>query len=118
MQAYEYKVVPAPRRAEKSRDAKTTGDRFAQTLTQFMNTLGREGWDYVRADTLACDERSGLTGTKTTQQTVLVFRRPLGQAGEVPSVTLGAGEPAAPPRLGPATDAPLGAAPAVKLDKA
>lgn len=112
MQAYEYKVVPAPRRAEKSRDAKTTGERFALTLTQFMNTLGREGWDYVRADTLACDERSGLTGTKTTQQTVLVFRRPLGEAA-----ASAAEAAAAPPRLGPATDAPLGAAPAVKLDK-
>lgn len=112
MQAYEYKVVPAPRRGEKSREAKTTGDRFALALTGFMNTLGRDGWEYLRADTLPCDERSGLTGTKTTQHILLVFRRPLGE-GSTPEATAAA----TPPRLGPATDAPLGAAPAVKLDK-
>ncbi|MBC2835717.1 DUF4177 domain-containing protein [Paragemmobacter straminiformis] len=113
MQAYEYKVVPAPRRGEKSREAKTTGDRFALALTGFMNTLGRDGWEYLRADTLPCDERSGLTGTKTTQHTLFVFRRPLGEG----AATRSEAEVAAPPRLGPATDAPLGAAPAVKLDK-
>ena len=40
-----------------------------------MNRLGADGWDYVRADALPCDERVGLTGTKTTFQNMLVFRR-------------------------------------------
>lgn len=77
MQRYEYKVIPAPKRGEKLRGVKTTEDRFALTLTQLMNSLGAEGWDYVRADTLPCDERAGLTGTKTTYQNMLVFRRTL-----------------------------------------
>lgn len=77
MQRFEYKVIPAPRRGEKTKGAKTTEDRFAFALTQLMNSLGREGWDYVRADTLPCDERVGLTGTKTTFQNMLVFRRAL-----------------------------------------
>lgn len=85
MQRYEFKVIPAPKRGEKLRGVKTTEDRFAQTLTQLMNSLGAEGWDYVRADTLPCDERAGLTGTKTTYQNMLVFRRPLAQ-GAVPIV--------------------------------
>lgn len=75
MQRFEYKVVPAPKRGEKAPGVKTTEDRFAFALTQMMNDLGRDGWDYVRADALPCDERSGLTGTKTTFQNMLVFRR-------------------------------------------
>lgn len=77
MQRYEYKVIPAPSRGEKARGVKSTADRFALTLTGLMNQLGAEGWSYVRADTLPCDERVGLTGTKTTFQNVLVFSRPL-----------------------------------------
>lgn len=75
MQKFQYKVVPAPRRGEKVKGAKTTEDRFAHALTQFMNELGAEGWEYVRADTLPCEERAGFTGTKTTYQNMLVFRR-------------------------------------------
>lgn len=75
MPRYEFKVIPAPRRGEKARGVKTTEERFALALTALMNELGAEGWDYVRADTLPVDERSGLTGTKTTFQNLLVFRR-------------------------------------------
>lgn len=77
MQHFEYKVVPAPRRGEKTRDAKTTPDRFAAALTRLMNAQARDGWDYLRADTLPCDERAGLTGTATHFQNMLVFRRAL-----------------------------------------
>ena len=75
MLRFEYKVIPAPRRGEKARGVKTTEDRFALALTLLMNDLGAEGWEYVRADALPCEERVGLTGTKTTFQNVLVFRR-------------------------------------------
>ncbi len=113
MLRYEYKVVPSPRKGEKSRVAKTTADRFALALTTLMNTLGQDGWDYVRADTLPCDERAGLTGTKTTFQNMLVFRRLLTEAAEEPLV-LRAVEPAPAfqPVLG-AAEAPVGAAPAL-----
>lgn len=77
MQKFEYKVVPAPRRGEKSKAARTTPDRFALTLTLLMNDLGRDGWDYLRADTLPCEERVGFTGKATTFQNMLVFRRVL-----------------------------------------
>ncbi|MFN3722898.1 MAG: DUF4177 domain-containing protein [Paracoccaceae bacterium] len=121
MTRFEFKVVPAPRRGEKLRGVKTTEDRFALTLTQLMNSLGAEGWDYVRADTLPCDERAGLTGTKTTYQNMLVFRRPVAEAeteaatpafnslrilpeADGPSLKLGAAHvPAGPaPAIGPA----------------
>jgi len=93
MPAFEYKVIPAPRRGDKARGAKTTADRFAAALTQVMNDLGRDGWDYLRADTLPCEERAGLTGKTTAFQHMLVFRRPL-QADR-------AAEPAAPQLAAP-----------------
>ncbi len=77
MPFYEFKVVPAPRRGTKTKGLKTTEDRFAKALMDVMNTHGRDGWDYVRADVLPCDERSGLTGRTTTYQNMLVFRREL-----------------------------------------
>ncbi len=122
MTRYEFKVVPAPTRGEKSRAAKTTSERFALALTNLMNELGREGWDYVRADTLPVDERAGFTGTKTSFQNMLVFRRVI-EAGhefgrdsgrDSGSGVLSAAEPvlAPGPRLG-AAEYPEGLAPAL-----
>ena len=116
MQRFEFKVIPAPKRGEKARGVKTTEDRFALALTTLMNQLGAEGWDYVRADALPCEERVGLTGTKTTFQNVLVFRRLVaGSTNDAPQpsrLLLQEPVPAA-PRLGPA-DAPVpGNAPSV-----
>ena len=89
MQRFEFKVIPAPKRGEKARGVKTTEDRFAMALTTLMNQLGAEGWDYVRADALPCEERAGLTGTKTTFQNVLVFRRVIESLSvEVPGLSL------------------------------
>ena len=117
MQRFEFKVVPAPRRGEKARGVKTTEERFALALTNLMNDLGAEGWDYVRADSLPCEERAGFTSTKTTVQNVLVFRRaiPSAAAEALASSRLLLQDPAATPapRLGPA-DAPVaGTAPAL-----
>lgn len=117
MQRFEYKVIPAPKRGEKARGVKTTEDRFAHALTNLMNELGAEGWEYVRSDALPCEERVGFTGTKTTFQNMLVFRRALETAEAEPRPTLRLtvqDPPAAPaPRLGPA-DSPVPAtAPAV-----
>ncbi|MFN3824147.1 MAG: DUF4177 domain-containing protein [Pseudorhodobacter sp.] len=81
MRRYEYRVVPAPTKGEKAKAAKTTSDRFAVAMMNVMNSLGAEGWDYVRADTLPCEERVGFTGTKTVFQNMLVFRRELAAQG-------------------------------------
>lgn len=113
MQRYEYKVVPAPRRGTKSREAKTTEDRFALTLSTLMNDLGRDGWEYQRAETLPCEERAGFTKTRTVEQTMLVFRRTL-PAGAALAATLHEPPAAAQtPRLGPAVEPPPGPAPAI-----
>jgi len=105
MQTYEYKVVPAPTRGEKVRGAKTPADRFAQTLATVMNDLAREGWEYVRADTLPSEERTGLTKRTTVYHSLLVFRR----------ATAAEGDGGAPRRLLTA-DAPAGRAPAIQIE--
>lgn len=120
MQRYEYRVVPAPRKGEKARGLKSGEERFAYALTGLMNRMGAEGWEYLRADTLPLDERVGLTGSKTTYQSLLIFRRPAEDMGsEVVETTSGtlrltAMEPApvAAPVLGAAVQ-PVGAAPAL-----
>ncbi len=90
MQRYEYQVLPAPRKGEKARGLKTGEERFAFALTGLMNRMGAEGWEYQRADTLPMDERVGLTGSKTTFQSLLVFRRPAEDMGsEVVETTSG-----------------------------
>lgn len=75
MPHYEYKVIPAPQRGEKSRDAKTPEARFARTIETVMNDMAAEGWEFQRAELLPNEERSGLTGTATTWRNLLVFRR-------------------------------------------
>lgn len=107
MQQFEYQVVPAPRRGEKARGVKTTEDRFARALTTLMNDMARQGWEYLRADTLPCDERAGLTGKATVFQAVLVFRRALAPSVLPPA----AAEAAQAPRLGAAIEPWAGSPP-------
>lgn len=75
MPTYEYKVVPAPKKGVKAKGARTTETRFANAFATLMNDLGRQGWEYQRAETLPCDERSTLGTKSTSYQNILVFRR-------------------------------------------
>lgn len=78
LQRYEYKAIPAPERAEKVKGLKRTGERFAHGVTAVMNEMAAAGWEYMRAETLPCEESKGfLRGSTTSQQSVLVFRREL-----------------------------------------
>ena len=113
MQRYEYKVIPAPRRGTKSREAKSTEDRFALTLSILMNDLGRDGWEYHRAETLSSEERAGFTKTRMVEQTVLIFRRSLAGPGALVLPATEGPATAPTPRLGPAVEPPPGPAPAI-----
>lgn len=75
MPTFEYKVVPAPKKGLKAKGARTTDERFANAFATLMNELGREGWEYLRAETLPCDERSTFGSKSTNYQNILVFRR-------------------------------------------
>lgn len=113
MQRYEYKVIPAPGRGEKVRGLKTTGERFAHAMTQLMNDMARDGWEYLRADTLPCEERSGLTSRTTTYQNLLTFRRiPAAVAAvEMPRALAAPAVAPVPAAPAPAPQSPLVAAP-------
>ncbi len=77
MTQFEYEAIPAPRKGKKARGIKTGEDRFAHAMTELLNDMAADGWEYLRADTLPCEERSGFTGRTTVYQNVLVFRRAL-----------------------------------------
>lgn len=94
MTRHEYTVIPAPSRADKIKGARTPADRFSATLAQVLNDMAREGWDYVRAETLPSEERSGLTSRNTVWNNVLIFRRAL----HVEAAVATEAEEPAPPR--------------------
>jgi hypothetical protein len=102
MQAFEYKVVPAPHKGTKTKGVKTPEGRFASSIEITLNQMAAEGWEYQRAELLPSDERSGLTGSTTHWRNVLVFRRALATADSVSAPALAA------------TSAPAGNAPAVQ----
>lgn len=82
MQMYEYKVVAAPNQSRKVRGVKTPAGRFAVVLTEAINEQAAEGWEYLRSDSLPVEEKPGLLKSKVENYyTVLVFRRPVADAG-------------------------------------
>jgi|GEM_PF-381041 len=89
MARYEYKVVPAPSKTRRIKGMKTVEDRFAFGMEMLMNDLGAEGWEYLRAETLPCEERSGIRGRTTESiKHMLIFRRSLDDAAEQPRALL------------------------------
>ena len=94
-------------RSEKSKSAKTPADRYAATLTEAINSMAVNGWEYLRAETLPSEERSGLTGRTTLFHNLLIFRRAVEAAApaHIPAET-------ATPRIEPAPPRPEAAKPA------
>lgn len=82
MSYYDYKAVPAPRRMKKVKGVKTAEDLFALTLTEAINEHARQGWEYVRTESLTVEAPAGWfrRGSVDTQ-TVLVFRQERGTLG-------------------------------------
>lgn len=77
---WEYKAVPAPHRARRFRGVKGRAESFARTLEAAIGEEAVEGWEFLRAESLPCEERAGWFGGRRTEwRTVLVFRR--GRAG-------------------------------------
>ena len=81
MSSFEYRIVPAPRKAKRVRGAKTPQERFAALLTETVNAEARAGWEFVRAESLPHEERKGMLSQATeAYHSYLVFRRPVGGA--------------------------------------
>lgn len=81
---YEYTAIAAPARGEKTKEAKTPTDRYALAFTAELNRMAADGWEYIRADVLPSEERTGLTGRTTVYHNLLVFRRPLAHVSAAP----------------------------------
>ena len=108
MSYYDYKIVPAPTSAKRVKGVKAASDLFAITLTEAVNEVARQGWEYVRSESMSADTPGGfLRRGKTEEVVLLVFRRPR----EHLSPRLAA-DTTAPPiepagaNLGPASEAP------------
>lgn len=77
MTYFDYKAVPAPRRAKKSRGVKSASDLFALTITETINEHARQGWEYLRAERLTSTPPKGwFRKAIECEETLLVFRRP------------------------------------------
>jgi hypothetical protein len=76
MTHYDYKVIPAPRRLKKVKGIKDTPELFAHTLTDAINEMARDGWEYIRAEQLAAEEPHGWFRRSTeVVQTMMIVRR-------------------------------------------
>ncbi|MFW8636798.1 DUF4177 domain-containing protein [Cribrihabitans pelagius] len=114
MQAFEYKVVPAPAKGTKAKGLKGPEARFANSIELLLNEMAAEGWEFQRAEILPSEERAGLASSTTNWRNLLVFRRAV--AAERPGDAPGGSrrEPAAPAvsfRHSEAAAPPLAAAP-------
>lgn len=121
MSSFEYTAIPAPIRSEKAKAAKTPAERYALTLTDEINRMAADGWEYLRAETLPSEERSGLTGRTTLFHNLLIFRRPKAAAVKPRALTQAEAKPAiAPtaPTVKPAEAAPKRAEPASEAEAA
>jgi hypothetical protein len=82
MTYYDYKVIPAPKRAKRVKGVHGTEDLFALTLTEAINEVARQGWEYVLAEHLPAEAPRGwFRAPAAGEQTVLVFRRARESAG-------------------------------------
>jgi hypothetical protein len=105
MPRFEYKLVPAPEKATKHKGLKGAAN-FAATLEDVMNSLGAEGWHYLRADILPQEERSGLTSKTTVYRNLLVFQRVLPEETAAPPETRTRATEESPAPDGESTDEP------------
>ncbi|WP_428928554.1 DUF4177 domain-containing protein [Marinibacterium sp. SX1] len=75
MPQFEYKVVPAPTRGDKVKGVKQPEARFAHSVESVLNRMAEGGWEFVRAEMLPNEERSGLSKTTREWRNLLIFRR-------------------------------------------
>ncbi len=76
MSKFEYKVIPTPRRPKRAKGVKGEPARFANVLTDAINEIAVDGWEFYKTETLPMDAKQGLFSKRTeTFQSVMVFRK-------------------------------------------
>lgn len=115
MALFEYKVVPAPTRGDKVKGVKQPEARFAHSVEAVLNQMAESGWEFVRAEMLPSEERSGISKTSREWRNLLVFRRERSGAARVEPVVTTAAQPV--PQTVPQTEPPLSQEPVVAVDE-
>lgn len=72
---FEYKVIPAPVKGKKADGMRKAEEKFAYAIQEVMNEQAKDGWEFIRSETLPNTERTGITKRTTTERSLLVFRR-------------------------------------------
>lgn len=107
MSQFEYKVIPTPRRPKRAKGVKGEPARFANALTDAINEIAVDGWEFYKTETLPMDAKPGLFSKRIeTFQSVMVFRKALVEKGLEPLDTLTATPPPIPMVADMATDTP------------
>ncbi len=74
---YEYIAIPAPVRGKQGKGQKTPVERLASAMTDILNEMAEDGWEYRRTETLTIEDKPHrLSKVVERIETVLVFRRP------------------------------------------
>lgn len=100
MSQFEYKVIPTPRRPKRAKGVKGEPARFANALTEAINEIAVEGWEFYKTETLPMDAKPGFFSKRIeTFQSVMVFRRDLERVVVAEEETLSADAAAIAPAL-------------------
>ena len=89
MTHYDYRVIPAPKQVKRVKGVHGAEELFAPTLTEAINEVARQGWEYVRAERLPAEAPRGWFRAAVAERA--------GGAG-VPPAARGPGPRLAPPR--------------------
>jgi len=94
MERFEYRFEVAPQKSRRYSGMKKSEDAFAHTMMDMVNAVAREGWEFLRLETVS-HKRFMRRGTERREY--LVYRRALHSDG----MTLD--QPRAPRRVKPAS---------------
>lgn len=75
MSVYEFKMIPAPERPARMKGLARGEDQFCATLTNVVNEMAADGWEYVRCEALPCSRSRWAFWARRTERQVFVFRR-------------------------------------------
>ena len=81
MERYEYRLEAVPTKSKRYKGLPKSEDAFALTVTDEINDLAKDGWEFFRIETINETRRAGLFGTKTETHEYMMYRRALRSNG-------------------------------------
>ncbi len=76
---YEYLALPAPQQTKPSKVKKPAVERLAAAVTDMINEMADDGWEYMRTETLTVEDKpSRFSKAVERIETVMIFRREWG----------------------------------------